>query len=497
MSSDASSATVCFLVTAPSTLERNRLYYGDNLDVLRRHVKDQSVDLIYLDPPFNSNADYNVLFSEADGTPAASQIKAFTDTWRWDAAAAAAFEDAVETGGQVALAMIAFRTLLGESDMLAYLAMMAPRLVELRRVLRPTGSIYLHCDATASHYLKMLMDSVFGARNFRREVIWRSGWVSGFKTRTRNWVRNHDVLLYYLKDRTEDWTFNKDLAYSPHDEGYQRRGGGENKKGVALDDVWDDNDLYSPWIKSYSKEKLGYSTQKPVALLERIISVCSNRGDVVLDPFCGCGTTIVAAEALKRRWIGIDITSLAVSLIKSRLVADGAADYEVVGEPTTVEDAAQLAKDDPYQFQFWALGLIGARPANPKKGADKGIDGRLFFFDDASRTPKQMIISVKAGGVSVSHVRDLRGVVEREGADMGLLLSFNQPTQPMRTEAATAGFYKSTDGLHPKIQTVTVGELLSGKVIDMPAAGTHRMKAITEELSTVQINPDQLTLTAE
>lgn len=460
---------------------RNVLYYGDNLDVLRRHVKDETVDLVYLDPPFKSNQDYNLLFEEQDGSRSASQIQVFEDTWRWDQAAARAFEDVVEKGPpRVASAMRAFRMFLGENDMMAYLAMMAPRLVELRRTMKPTASIYLHCDATASHYLKMLMDSVFGLRNCRREIIWRSGWVSGFKTKAKNWVRNHDVLLYYVKDASEEYTFNKDLAYKPHAKGYERRGGGENPKGVAIDDVWDENALYSPWIKSFSKEKLGYMTQKPVTLLERIISVSSKKDDLILDPFCGCGTTIEAAHKLERRWIGIDITHLAVTLIKHRLRntfgADSSKQFRVIGEPTSLADAQALAESDPYQFQWWALGLVDARPVEQKKGADKGIDGRLPFHDDMEGgETKEIIFSVKAGGVTSSHLRDLHGVLGREGAAIGVLLSMEPPTKPMRTEAASAGFYSSPWGTkHPRLQMLTIEELLDGRVIDRPASRDDR-----------------------
>jgi site-specific DNA-methyltransferase (adenine-specific) len=241
--------------------------------------------------------------------------------------------------------MLAFKVFLAEhEDMLAYLAMMTVRLVEIRRVLGKTGSIYLHCDPTASHYLKLILDALFGPENFRREIVWRSGWVSGFKTRTSNWVRNHDTLLYYLRDHREAFTFNKDLAYKPHAEGYKRRGGGENRKGVALDDVWDEVALYSPWIKSFSTEKLGYMTQKPLALLERIISVSSNRGDLVLDPFCGCGTTVEAAERLGRRWIGVDVATRAIAIIKDRL--DQKFDRRVWtehGEPADMDQAAHHA----------------------------------------------------------------------------------------------------------------------------------------------------------
>jgi site-specific DNA-methyltransferase (adenine-specific) len=298
------------------------LYYGDNLEVMRRHLASESVDLIYLDPPFNSDRTYNFIHKTSR-----LHEPAFVDTWVWDDSAERAFReltDLVPQGVQVPPPlremMLSLRAFLGRHrDMLAYLSMMAIRLVEMRRVLRKTGSIYVHCDPSASHYLKLVLDTVFGPENFRREIIWRSGWVSGFKTRTANWVRNHDTLLYYLRDRAEAFTFNKDLAYKPHEDGYKRRGGGSNPRGVAIDDVWDESALYSPWIKSFSTEKLGYMTQKPLALLERIVSVSSNAGDLVLDPFCGCGTTVEAAEMLGRRWIGIDMASRAIEIVEERL----------------------------------------------------------------------------------------------------------------------------------------------------------------------------------
>lgn len=452
-------------------MAQNTLYYGDNLEVLREHVPDEFVDLVYLDPPFNSNATYNVLFAEHDGAKAAAQIKAFGDTWTWDQSAANAYQEVVEAGGKVSQVMQAFRTFLGDCNMLAYLAMMAPRLVELRRVLKPTGSIYLHCDPTASHYLKMLMDAVFGASHFRRELIWRSGWVSGFKAAAKNWIRNHDIILYYTKSRTGQ-VFH--IPFRPHEPGYKRRGGkGANPKGIPLDDVW--TDIYSPNIMSFSREKLGYPTQKPVALLERIINASSNPGDVVLDPFCGCGTTIAAAQQLGRTWIGIDITCLATTLIKNRLHDAFPGQpveqvCKVVGEPVCLSDATELAAADPYQFQWWALGLVNARPTEQKKGADKGIDGRLYFHDDqSSGDTKQIIFSVKAGKTGADHVRDLRGVVNREKAEIGVLITMNKPTKPMKTEAASAGFYDSPWGTrHPKLQIITVEELLDGKKLDAP-----------------------------
>lgn len=461
-------------------MTENILYYGDNLDILQRYIKDETVDLIYLDPPFKSNKDYNVLFAEQNGSRSAAQIEAFKDTWQWDKGSARAYEEIVEVGGKVSRVMQAFHTFLGESDMLAYLAMMAPRLVELKRVLKPTGSIYLHCDPTASHYLKMLMDAIFDPRNMQNEIIWgyRTGGVS-----KRRFARKHDTILFYGKNEQPKFFPMKERIYyekpfftSEQDEK------GRYFADVYIRDVWDD---VKPVI-NVSAERLEYPTQKPEALLERIIEASSNEGDMVLDPFCGCGAAIAVAHRLKRRWIGIDITHLAITLIRHRL-ADAWAhhrlpgwkpQYEVIGEPKDLSGARELAKSKPYQFQWWALGLVGARPVEQKKGADKGIDGRLYFHDepDSEKTKtKQIILSVKAGHTGVSHIRDLRGVIEREKAQIGVLISMEKPTKPMRTEAASAGFYKSPWGKHPTLQILTIEELLNGKGIDCPPLGQTDM----------------------
>lgn len=520
-----------FLFWRESTLP-NQLYYGDNLDVMRRYIESESVDLVYLDPPFNSNATYNVLFAEKgeNGTKSASQIKAFEDTWHWDQSAAKTYQETVESGGAVSKALQAFHTLLGPSNMMAYLAMMAPRLVELRRVMKPTASIYLHCDPTASHYLKLLMDAVFGPVNYQNEITWKRTTAHNDSNR---YGANVDILLFYSK--TEDFTFN--ATYRPYPKEYIARfrnqdpdgrlwadydlsakgltGGGyeyeykgctslwrcppetmkiydqENRlhftkrggirlkrylddmRGIPLQALWED----IPPINSQAAERLGYPTQKPVALLERILNTSSNPGDVVLDPFCGCGTAVAAAQSLNRSWIGIDITHLAITLIKSRLFDSfgAAASYKVIGEPVSLPDAQALADSDQYQFQWWALGLVGARPAEQKKGSDKGIDGRLYFHDEAEGGKTKLIVfSVKAGHNLGSHfVRDLRAVIEREKAQVGVLISMSDPTQPMRSEAAEAGFYNSPGSgtSHPRLQILTISELLAGKKIDMPFGG--------------------------
>ncbi|MEA2063726.1 MAG: site-specific DNA-methyltransferase, partial [Gemmatimonadota bacterium] len=365
-------------------MKENILYYGDNLEILRHYIKDESVDLIYLDPPFNSNQSYNILFAEKNGTQAASQIRAFEDTWRWDNAAAEAFDEALKAGGNAAKTMVAYEQMLGHSDMLAYLAMMAIRLVELRRVLKPTGSIYLHCDPTASHYLKLLMDAVFGVKNYSNEITWKRKTGRGETIhKSRRFGICTDTLLFYSK--TDKNVFNTqhsfdapgyqayvdkffkyidkngrrfridNLAspsqrpnlmydykgYKPPKNGWaislekmkkwdkegrlyfpkskdgriQRKRYLDELKGKTIQNLWDDIEM----VSSQSAERLGYPTQKPEALLERIIKASSNEGDLVLDPFCGCGTTIATAHRLKRRWIGIDITHLAISLMRHRL----------------------------------------------------------------------------------------------------------------------------------------------------------------------------------
>ena len=560
--------------------EPNMLYYGDNLDVLRRHLRDEAIDLVYLDPPFKSNVDYNVLFAER-GTRSAAQIRAFTDTWRWDEAAAADYQATVEQGGRIAEALRGFRTVLGTSDMLAYLSMMAPRLLELRRVLKPTGSIYLHCDPAASHYLKLLMDSIFGPENFRNELVWRR---TGAHSPRRSFGPVHDTMLFYSRgneyyfktlrvpymrghverrykaDATGGLKFSSGgnvltgAGATAGESGQPWRGFDPSAKhrhwavpgflteqmpedfkqlgvlakldalyeaglieitpgaawpvpirylsttaGQPISDIWayqpyTEGTMYGTeegidadvaWMGPTDPERLGYPTQKPRGLLERVISSSCPEDGVLLDPFCGCGTTIDAAQHLGRRWIGIDITHLAIGLIKHRLTdvygVGIAGTYRVVGEPTDVGGARQLAHDDPFQFQAWALGLAGARVAgSDRKGGDKGIDGRLYFHDEgASARSKAVVFSVKAGHLVPAFVRDLRGVLDREEAQIGVLLSFEQPSSGMRAEAASAGFYDSPWGTrHARLQLLTVEQLLDGKGIDYPsmtgANVTHR-----------------------
>ncbi len=518
------------------TTHTNKLYFGDNLPIMREHIPDESVDLIYLDPPFNSNATYNVLFREHDSSESAAQIQAFDDTWHWSTDAEWEYQQVVTQGPRKLADMLqAMRTFLGQNDMMAYLTMMAPRMVELHRVLKPTGSIYLHCDPTASHYLKLLMDAVFGPTRFRNEITWKRTTAHSDSVR---YGANTDIILFYSKG--DEWTWN--TQFRDYDEKYVARfrykdpdgrawsdydltakglsGGGytyeykgvtsywrvpietmeqldaegrlhftknggirrkrylDEQKGRPTQALWDDIDP----INSQAAERLGYPTQKPEALLERIISASSNEGDVVLDPFCGCGTAVAVAERLKRKWIGIDVTHLAISLMRSRLrdsFGDELSEYEVVGSPADAESARALSLEGGntgrYQFEYWALGLVEARPAHDmKKGADAGIDGYINFFDDNSGKAKSVIVQVKSGRVGSSIIRDLRGVMERENAEMSVLITLEPPTKPMNDEAASAGFYTPEaypDRQFPRVQIATVEDILNGNGPAIPQLG--------------------------
>lgn len=458
-------------------LGKNQLFYGDNLDVLRESIADESVDLIYLDPPFNSSRDYNILFSSPKGEASTAQITAFGDSWHWGEQAEHEFGEIVRCSNTDVAEMIqALRRFLGENDMMAYLTMMTNRLLELHRVLKATGSLYLHCDPTASHYLKIVLDGVFGKANMRNEIVWHyRRWTAP----ANRFQGLHDTIFFYVKDKS-CYTFNP--LYTAYTEGSRARkeqgvlhrfkdgdepvlisDGTVDEKGVRENDVWQ-----IPFIAPSANERLGYPTQKPLALLDRIIRASSNEGDVVLDPFCGCGTTVHAAQKLKRQWIGIDITHLAVSLIEKRLKdAFKGIQFDVHGTPKDIEGARDLAKRDKYQFQWWACSLVNAQPyQEKKKGADGGIDGLIFFKDDL-KNHKKIVVSVKGGeNVSVAMVRDLAHVVSREKAEIGLFITLADPTKPMKTEALKDGYYTSPTGVSggsfPKIQILTIAGLLNG-----------------------------------
>jgi len=533
---------------------QNVLYYGDNLDVLREHVKDETVDLVYLDPPFNSNATYNILFKERDGSDSAAQIEAFKDTWHWDERAERTFAEVMDAGGKVSELLRAIRQSLGTNDMFAYLTMMAPRLVELRRVLKDTGSVYLHCDPTASHYLKLLMDAVFGPRNFRNEIVWKRQSAHSDATR---FGRVHDVLLFYGKSENATWS----STYQPYDTDYVEQyyrfrdpdgrrfmsgdlgaaglqGGGytyewrgvtrlwrcpistmqeyekqgriyytkngfprlkrylDESRGMPAQDVWADIES----LRSWHAERLHYQTQKPEALLERIIRASTNEGHTVLDPFCGCGTTVAVAQKLNRCWIGIDITYRAIGLIRRRLKEahegeiDVAKTYTVVGIPTTIPDAQQLATEKPLQFQSWALDLVPGTSENPRKSRDRAIDG-VAYFDKSGKRKRDGTIyfSVKSGGhVGVTDVRELASAVTRDDADIGVLISLHKPSPDAMKEAVEMGFFEAPwGGRFRKIQIITIAQLLQGKKIDFPMSITNTLKRAPKH---VDLGHDQASL---
>jgi adenine specific DNA methylase Mod len=542
----------------------NTLYYGDNLDILRKHVHDDSVDLIYLDPPFNSKANYNILYKEISGEFSDAQITAFEDTWHWTENTEATFKEIIDTAPANAVKMMtAFRSFIGENDMMAYLTMMCIRLIELRRVLKDTGSIYLHCDPTASHYLKILMDTIFDKVNFRNEIIWKR---TGSHNSAKRYGPIHDVLLFYSK--SEDYYFK--TTYRPylkgHIAGYFKQqdhkgkywtnaltGAGirhgdsgkpwrnydptaigrhwaipgkisqelglsnnlttqekldaldvagfidhpiegsismptyrqylDKSPGMSLQDIWayhshTSNTLYNTnecidedvrWLVAQGDtERLGYPTQKPVGLLERIIKSSCPEDGWVLDPFCGCGTAVTTAQKLNRSWIGIDITHLAINLIKLRLKGmfgiEPKNDYRVVGEPEDLKSAIELASQNRYQFQWWATSLIEAKPyGDKKKGKDTGIDGFIFFMDKGHET-KKCIVSVKSGNVHPTDIRDLGYVLSRENAEIGVFITLHEPTSGMIKDAISAGYYRSqlSGKDYPKIQILTIEELLKG-----------------------------------
>jgi site-specific DNA-methyltransferase (adenine-specific) len=522
----------------------NILYYGDNLPILRA-MPSETVDLIYLDPPFNSNRSYNVLFKNESGVSSDAQITAFDDTWHWGPSAEQAYLDILQANpGVVDDLLAALRTIIGENQMLAYLVMMAARLVEMHRVLKPTGSLYLHCDPTASHYLKIVLDTVFSPQNFRNEIIWkRTSAHSDAKTKFADIA---DIILFYSKSNNAPFT----PQYGKHDTGYLTkfyRFDDKDGKGLySLDNMASPNPrpnmmyewmgfpcpqkgwryqretmqrldsegrIWYPCLKNGSldtskrprlkrylaeqegtivpnmwldiqplhdvaTERLGYPTQKPLALLERILQASSNPGDIVMDPFCGCGTAIAAAEKLGRQWIGIDITYLSINLIENRMkVMFPGIQFEVIGKPKDLGSAHNLAQRDRYQFQWWALSLVGAKPLGGfelggigKKGSDKGIDGVINYIDSPKQELKRVLVQVKSGHVNAATIRDLRGVLQREEAEIGVLISLEAPSRDMNTEASSAGLYPSEfwGKSYPRVQILTIEQLLAGIIVQMP-----------------------------
>ncbi len=442
----------------------NQLWFGDNLDVLRNHIPDESVDLIYLDPPFNSDRSYNILFSTIDGDSDQAQIRAFDDSWLWGIEAEQTYDEIVQGGAplKVVETITALRHILGDNNMLAYLVMMTARFVELHRVLKPTGSIYVHCDQTASHYLKIIMDSVFGVENFLNNVVWLYALGGSSK---RYWPKKHDDIFWYSKVPGKHYFDAPQIPATAN--------GREGKTKKALD--W-----WYLTMGNNASERLGYPTQKPVALLERIVESSSRAGDVVLDPFCGCGTTIEAAEKLGRRWIGIDITYLAINLIQERITDRLGAEtkpYEICGIPKGSPGAQALFERNPFEFERWAVTLLRGQP-NDKQRGDRGVDGVARFVAKTEIGHGRIVISVKGGkNLNPGMVRDLIGTLQAQGAELAIMVTLTQPTAGMVKAAAGAGTYEQHGNTYPRVQIITVGELLDGKQAATPTTiNPYRMK---------------------
>jgi site-specific DNA-methyltransferase (adenine-specific) len=482
-------------------MQNRTLYFGDNLEVLRDKIPDESIDLIYLDPPFNSNRSYNVIFKEGlVDSPA--QIQAFDDSWHWTEESKDTFDYLVtQTDENISNLMLAFEKLVGHNDILAYISMMTIRLIELHRVLKSTGSIYLHCDTTASHYLKLAMDAVFEKRNYRNELVWI---YKGRELAHRSYSKKHDIIFFYSK--SVNYKFNWKAIQEPLEESsrkalsryhdkrgffiirYKDGGGfapmekeGEDTYRQYLPEGVPPRDwFYADYARK--NERLGYATQKPETLLERIILASSKKGDWVLDPFCGCGTTAIVAEEFKRKWIGIDITTLAINHIKRRLykVFDlNENDIFTDGIPKDIYGAKELFKIDPFEYEYWALDLIEATPAKSKKkgkmrGPDKGVDGIITFhkeFKNDKWEYGKIIVQVKGGTVHRSDIATLKGDIDREKADAGVFITLENPTAPMFKEALDFGKFTvplNPKKSYPKLQIITIQDLLDNKKPDLP-----------------------------
>ncbi len=505
----------------------NKLYFGDNFDIVQKYIEPNTIDLVYLDPPFNSNARYNVLFKSPHKDVANAQVGAFLDFWIWGYEAERAYDHILtKVGGEAGAIIRALRIALGDSDMMAYLVMMTIRLIELHRALKNTGAMYLHCDPTASHYLKIILDGIFGLSNYRNEITWqRSRNPKGSQHQAKRYSPDTDTILFFAKseaamlridrikrrlteaellekyDREDNvgrftdgpiirspsmgprenlsyiyngfdpspWGWRMeldklkaidakgDLGWTSNGKPY-RKLRIEDDTGAPVGNCWTDIRSLNP----QSSERIGYPTQKPISLLERIIQASSDEGDVVLDPFCGCGTTIHASEKLKRKWVGIDVSIHAIHVIEER-ISEAFGHNSVpkaIGIPSDYESAADLAKNDPFQFQWWANYLLGVHVLKEvKKGPDRGIDGELFFPNGPGRPYGRLLTSVKAGkNVGPAMVREFRGVIERESAEMGLFVCLNEPTREMRKEAIVAGIAKTVHGQIPRLQIMSIEE---------------------------------------
>jgi len=460
-------------------MPQNQLYFGDNLWHLKQ-MEDHCVDLIYLDPPFNSDAHYNVIFDRPDGESSEAQAGAFRDTWTWTEESEKAYDAVMSRGGAPAQMLSGMMSILGKSNTLAYICMMTPRLIEMRRVLKTTGSIYLHCDATANAYIRIMLNAVFGAAQFRNEIIWYY-YNKMHDSRKKLFPRATDTIFFYVNDLDSNFTFHqlKEKRDKPFKQLARKKVGGKMinarddagkliyriKEDRTLDNVW-----RIPCLQPASPERIGYPTQKPLALLQRIIEASSDEGYTVLDPFCGCGTAIEAAQSLNRNWIGIDVTHYAIEVIEGRLRREfDGMKVPVNGRPEDMEGARALAQRDKHQFQFWANWLVGVQNYREiKKGADQGIDGIIFFKNGPFGTGR-VIVSVKGGEtVNPAMVRDLAGTVDGENAQLGIFVCLANPTPAMKDAAARTGIVKTAHGVFPKVQIMTIRELMEGKRPNLP-----------------------------
>jgi adenine specific DNA methylase Mod len=527
----------------------NKLFFGDNLAVLRNDdVAASSVDLIYLDPPFNSDARYNVLFQTPEADRANAQAEAFRDTWTWGDEAGSAFDDIHhKIKGGTARFVDALHSALGQSDMMAYLVMMAVRLYELRQVLKDNGTLILHCDPTASHYLKIILDGIFGGENFKNEIIWRRS--TGKSHSSRRLPSNHDSILVYsgpdshwnideafipydqenLPEKTLEkygntdasgrryqldnlinpnqnrpnltyeflgvtrvWRWTRGRMQAAYDAGLivQTAPGRvprfkrylDEQKGLPLGDVWTD----IPPLNSQARERIGYPTQKPMALLERLMKLTTKEGDVVLDPFCGCGTTVETAQHLRRRWIGIDVAYHAVRVIENRMETEfrGTAKFDVLGIPVNFEEAKALADLDKYQFQWWANYLFDPHAMREiKKGKDRGIDGEIYFPLGVGHTGYgRILISVKGGkNLAPVMVREFAQVLNAENAHMGLFICLNDPTHEMELAALAAGYVDTPQGRKRRLQIVSICQWFQGMRPDLPNAPSLELAAFSHQ----------------
>lgn len=467
-------------------IKNRTLIRGDNLEAMRC-FPNQCIDLIATDPPFNSKRNYFVPYKDDTGHKPDVLVQAFSDTWNWGDAAEEAYNELlIDVGGKVADTISGLRQFLNDTPMMAYLVMMTTRIVEMHRILKDTGTLYLHCDPTASHYLKIVLDAVFDVKNFRNEVIWSyRRWASEHP----NFQRMHDTIFRYAKGEHVTWNQiyeskapstlkvfgNKKVksAYNPDGKRIPAEITDEDSNGMPLRDVWDIS-----IIAPSATERTGYPTQKPIALYKRIVEASSNAGDVVLDPFGGCGATLMAAEALGRQWIGIDLTYLAIGAVKQQIekyhpsIRDK---ITITGTPENANQALDLARSDPQGFEEWSVTHVLHFKANAKKVADGGIDGTMRFplgRMNGRQAYGKAVAQVKGGGYSLGHIRDFRTAMKDTEADLGVFVATQPPSDGMKSLAAKVGIYKhpSYELEIPKLQFYQIQDYFRGITPKLPYA---------------------------